>query len=375
MIIQSSQITMSSQHLLVQQESINESLQVWHQADKKAEAEKAAAGIPLRGDKVSLSEEASAPRPHHKHGEEHGLKIGQGHKSGRAHEIEKSDNPEDDLKHGWKLQLLRRLVEQLTGRKIKFAKASDFAPSAEESEQTPPADQADTPPPAAEDEPLGWGLAYHYQHSYTESEQTSFNATGVVSTADGQQIALNLQLNMSRSFASNESLDIRAGDALKDPLVIKYAGSAAQLQATDLQFDIDLDGSPDQLNFVAPGSGFLALDKNGDGQINDGSELFGPASGDGFAELATYDDDGNNWIDENDAVYSRLRIWSRDAEGQAQLFALGQQGIGAIYLDHAATPFALNDSQNQQLGQVQSSGVFLFESGRVGSIQQLDMVV
>jgi hypothetical protein len=45
-----------------------------------------------------------------------------------------------------------------------------------------------------------------------------------------------------------------------------------------------------------------------DGRVNDGRELFGPITGDGFAELAAYDDDGNNWIDENDGIYDNLSI-------------------------------------------------------------------
>lgn len=64
---------------------------------------------------------------------------------------------------------------------------------------------------------------------------------------------------------------------------------AASLTERDFAFDIDLDGHADQIAFVGTGSGFLALDRNGDGEINDGSELFGPESGDGFAELAAYD--------------------------------------------------------------------------------------
>lgn len=58
-------------------------------------------------------------------------------------------------------------------------------------------------------------------------------------------------------------------------------------------FDLDSDGREDLISFVRPGSGFLALDLNGDGRVNDGRELFGPATGDGFAELARYDQDGN----------------------------------------------------------------------------------
>lgn len=89
--------------------------------------------------------------------------------------------------------------------------------------------------------------------------------------------------------------------------------------------DLDADGMEDQISFVLPGSGFLALDLNGDGRINDGRELFGPETGDGFAELARYDEDGNQWIDENDPVFERLRIWTKDAEGRDVLRPSGKR--------------------------------------------------
>ena len=70
-----------------------------------------------------------------------------------------------------------------------------------------------------------------------------------------------------------------------------------------------------KISFVGSGSGLLALDKNGDGIINNGTELFGPNTQDGFSELSKYDSDGNGWIDENDSVYDNLRIcgkgWKR----------------------------------------------------------------
>ena len=81
-------------------------------------------------------------------------------------------------------------------------------------------------------------------------------------------------------------------------------------------FDIDADGKKDEISELAAGSGYLALDHNNDGKINDGSELFGPESGDGFADLAEYDDDGNGWIDENDAVWKKLKIWCRNKKGE-----------------------------------------------------------
>ena len=149
---------------------------------------------------------------------------------------------------------------------------------------------------AAQQAPNRGGIAYDYYESHYESEHTQFQAQGVVHTADGKEIAIDLSLSMSREFLSETRLSIRAGEALKDPLVVNFGGTAAELTQRSFSFDIDADGRSDQIAFVKPGSGFLALDKNRDGQINDGKELFGAISGDGFSDLAAYDDDGNHWI-------------------------------------------------------------------------------
>ena len=69
---------------------------------------------------------------------------------------------------------------------------------------------------------------------------------------------------------------------------------------TNFSFDLDSDGVKEDIPMIRPGSGFLALDLNKDGIINNGNELFGPHTGDGFVELSSYDKDTNNWIDEND---------------------------------------------------------------------------
>ena len=146
-------------------------------------------------------------------------------------------------------------------------------------------------------------------------------------TADGKTIDISVQLNMSRTFYSHESISIRAGDALApiDPLVINFDGPAAALTERNFQFDLDCDGEMNQISFVGSGSGFLCLDLNEDGRINDGSELFGPRTGNGFAELAAYDEDGNGWIDEADSIYERLRIWTRDAQARTSCLLWAQR--------------------------------------------------
>jgi len=152
----------------------------------------------------------------------------------------------------------------------------------------------------------------YYSENYNyESEETSFAANGVVKTADGREIQFKIDVSMSREFASyyEESTHINIKDkgvskyaALCDPLVINLNGNVASVSDQKIRFDIDGDGELDNIGRLAQGSGYLALDKNNDGKINDGNELFGTKSGDGFADLAKYDSDGNGWIDENDPI-------------------------------------------------------------------------
>lgn len=93
-----------------------------------------------------------------------------------------------------------------------------------------------------------------------------------------------------------------------------------------------MDGKAESLYGLGTSSGYLAIDNNADGRINDGSELFGTRSGNGFADLAKLDSDGNHWLDEADTGFNSLRIWQRDAAGQDTLSSLRDKGIGALYL-------------------------------------------
>ncbi|HEX3048490.1 MAG TPA: hypothetical protein VHY08_27320 [Bacillota bacterium] len=211
------------------------------------------------------------------------------------------------------------------------------------------------------------------RETYRESEQTSFKAGGVIKTADGKEIDFSVDLNMSREFASDKVTILE--QKLSDPLVINFDGPVAALTDTKFSFDLDNDGALDQISFLKSGSGFLALDQNQDGVINNGGELFGTASGNGFADLLKYDSDQNGWIDENDSIYEKLRIWTKDENGQDVLFALGQKGIGAIYLGNVDTQFSYKEAANQTQGQVHRTGVFLKEDGTAGTVQQIDLVV
>ena len=221
--------------------------------------------------------------------------------------------------------------------------------------------------------------SYSEYASYEETERTDFSTVGKVITADGREIDFNLQLTMSRSFREEymKQTDIYADNALNvmDPLVINLRGNIANVSDEKVFFDLDSDGELDSISRLNSDSGYLALDLNGDGIINDGSELFGTSSGDGFADLAEYDEDGNGWIDEADSIYSRLRIWVTEDDGSQSLYTLKSADVGAICLQKQSTDFSLKSlHDNHTNGLIRETGMFLHEDGSVGTVQHLDLV-
>lgn len=213
--------------------------------------------------------------------------------------------------------------------------------------------------------------------SYNEMEDTSFATKGTVVTASGQELEFNLELNMSRSFyESTTQLTSFGAEKLLDPLVINLDTDVASVSDQTFYFDLDADGHEELVSQLSSGSGYLALDKNGDGMINNGSELFGATTGNGFSELAQYDSDGNGWIDEADEIFNQLLIWRKDENGQDVLCGLGAAGIGAICLESAGTQFSLNDAaDNHTNAVIRRTGIFLYENGTAGSVQQMDLAL
>ena len=212
------------------------------------------------------------------------------------------------------------------------------------------------------------------QYLHMEQENTAFSTTGTVRTADGREINFGLEVNMSRSFAEYYEQNYTISEVqVCDPLVINLDGNIAGLSDQKFTFDLDNDGVLDTISRLNQGSGYLALDKNGDGVINDGSELFGTKSGDGFKDLAQYDQDGNGWIDEDDEIFDKLLIWTQDEDGNDVLYHLKDLGVGAICLESVSTNFTLNGANNATNGYIRQTGVFLYENGEAGTVQHLDV--
>ena len=148
-----------------------------------------------------------------------------------------------------------------------------------------------------------------------------------------------------QEFTNNNPGD--SGDC--EPLILDLTGEGFHLTDTahGVVFDIRADGHPLHLPWTADSrNGFLVLDRNGNGLVDDGSELFGNATPqpqsahpNGFGALAQYDLNGDGIIDDRDPIYSLLRIWidaNHDGICQSEeMHMLPELGVFSISLDYS----------------------------------------
>nr|MCR5581341.1 hypothetical protein [Pseudobutyrivibrio sp.] len=203
--------------------------------------------------------------------------------------------------------------------------------------------------------------------------EMTFRATGMATTADGRSLEFNYGFAMSESFHQEFKSFSSEYINYVDPLVVNLNDSPAKLSDQTFYFDLDGDGNKEEINQLSVGHGFLALDRNEDGEINDGGELFGARTNDGFRELQLFDEDGNGWIDEEDSIFQKLRIWAMNDSGEMELYTLKQADVGAIYLGRVDTQFIDYDEAHQVRGAMRQTGIFLHESdGHASSVQHID---
>ncbi|MCX6075235.1 MAG: hypothetical protein NTY39_13010 [Campylobacterales bacterium] len=220
---------------------------------------------------------------------------------------------------------------------------------------------------------VGWGMEATSSYSLHEEQSLAMNLSGKIVTEDGKKMEFSLNLQFNREFNLTQSSSFRAGDALSDPLVISLDGGSP-IGNGRFGFDLIEGGGVENIPLLSGESGFLALDKNGDGKINSGKELFGPQSGSGFNELRALDDDKNGWIDENDTQFKALKIWIKTDQSD-RLVSLKEVGIGALSLQPVKGEFDFNDSTNTTQARLKDTSVAITESGEAKPIFGLDIAI
>jgi len=164
----------------------------------------------------------------------------------------------------------------------------------------------------------------------------------------------------------------------RDPLVLVLDGDGIETTSTRdgtvILFDHDADGVKTGTGWVRPDDGWLVLDRNGNGTIDSGRELFGvdtlksngQLATDGFDALSDLDANKDGKIDSTDSVFANLRIWrdlNQDGISQAnELTALSANSITAI----GVNPIGVrNDLGN---GNIQTAaGTFTRSDGTSGA--------
>ena len=222
-------------------------------------------------------------------------------------------------------------------------------------------------------------IIFNTQEQYYQKQSVDFSSSVKINTPT-QSFDMNLKLSFSQEFYKSQSTQMIIGDkSFIDPLVINYdedVNPFDNISNLHFAFDLDDDGTTEMIPQLKFGAGFLSLDKNENGKIDNGSELFGPNTNNGFAELALYDDDKNNWIDEKDAVFNKLKVWSFDENGNSSLVSLIDRNVGAIYLGDVQSGFKYQSAIDKTDAVQKSNGIFVKEDGSgLGVVNSIDVVV
>lgn len=194
----------------------------------------------------------------------------------------------------------------------------------------------------------------------------SFLQAQVVQDGNGTSVQVsevNIDISMSQ-------VNLQAnGQAQKaDPLVLDLDGNGFQTSGllAGVAFDIDIDGRLDRVSMPTGGDALLALDRDGNGRIDSGAELFGDQAGakDGFAALAALDDNGDGAIDASDSSFAALKLLDY-ASGEARLRPLANM-VSRLYLANQAMSQTIGQSD-----QLVAVGQYEDKDGRRGQMGDL----
>ncbi|HOT29929.1 MAG TPA: hypothetical protein PLU72_17265 [Candidatus Ozemobacteraceae bacterium] len=145
-------------------------------------------------------------------------------------------------------------------------------------------------------------------------------AEAFVARVERRQVEVRVQVARAGGQLDVQQIDLKQAD----PLVLDLAGDGLDLGEAGeaATFDVNADGTLDKTGWVRGDDALLVYDRNGNGLLDDGSELFGDQNGspNGFAELSKYDGNRDGRIDSKDSIFKALKLY-RDLNGNGRVDA------------------------------------------------------
>jgi len=199
----------------------------------------------------------------------------------------------------------------------------------------------------------GWGGTFNMSNWSWAAQDVGTNDNIDSDVVGNGRLTTNVT-NTAYTFLESGENDM-SWDAALTPIAIDLNGDGIHTIArADAQGSFDLlgNGHAIQSGWLSGQDGFLAVDANGNGKIDDIHELFGGNKGEGFAKLATYDSNGDGFVNASDADFSKLLVW-QDANSNHQtdageLISLTDAGIASLTVSFTELPF-LDAQQNLHL--------------------------
>ncbi|QLF71648.1 tandem-95 repeat protein (plasmid) [Peteryoungia desertarenae] len=194
-------------------------------------------------------------------------------------------------------------------------------------------------------------------------------------TGSRELVAVLSNINTLAKFQAIDLDDLQSHFSINDPIILDLDKNGFAFSSIDngVTFDIDADGNADQIAWTSD-DGILAYDANGNGTIDNGSEIFTPdfnggKFASGVAALASLDSNGDGKIDAGDAAFKDLKIWidgnNNGVSDEGELLSLSANGVASISL-------TTDQSGGTEDGQVIfAEGEFTFVDGSTGNFVEV----
>ncbi|ECW1082974.1 hypothetical protein F3U23_21010 [Salmonella enterica] len=167
-----------------------------------------------------------------------------------------------------------------------------------------------------------------------------------------------------------------------DPIIIDLNGDGVKTisKSAGLVFDHDGNLFAENTGWVSPEDGLLVLDKNHDGKIGSGNELFGSntilnngqKAQNGYEALREYDENHDGMIDKNDSIWSQLKVWqdknSNASVDDGELLSMEQLKITGVKLNYQN----INNTDSEGNAHLQQGDV-IYEDGHIGTAEDIGL--